>query len=68
MGLLAILVFGGCQTTPAELPVAADAGLPSPDARVVAIHEQAVFADMHAHPSRFHRANIESNLAEEIEV
>jgi membrane dipeptidase len=34
----------------------------------VAIHEQAVFADMHAHPSRFHRANIESILAEEIEV
>jgi membrane dipeptidase len=68
MGLLAILVFGGCQTTPAELSVAADAGLPSPDARVVAIHEQAVFADMHAHPSRFHRANIESILAEEIEV
>jgi membrane dipeptidase len=26
--------------------------------RVAAIHQQVVFADMHAHPSRFHRANV----------
>jgi len=38
------------------------------DPRVIAIHEQAVFADMHAHPSRFHRRNIESITAQEIEV
>ena len=26
--------------------------------RTAAIHERWVFADMHAHPSRFHRANV----------
>ena len=26
--------------------------------RVAAIHQQMVFVDMHAHPSRFHRANV----------
>ena len=26
--------------------------------RVAAIHQQVVFADMHAHPSHFHRANV----------
>jgi membrane dipeptidase len=39
-----------------------------PDERVVAIHKKTVFADMHAHPSRFHRKNIETILPEEIEV
>jgi len=28
------------------------------DDRVARIHERIVFADMHAHPSRFHRANV----------
>ncbi len=41
---------------------------PAPDPRVIAIHKQTVFADMHAHPSRFHRANVESISADEIEV
>jgi microsomal dipeptidase-like Zn-dependent dipeptidase len=27
--------------------------------RIAAIHERYVFADIHAHPSRFHRANVE---------
>jgi membrane dipeptidase len=40
----------------------------APDPRVIAIHEQTVFADMHAHPSRFHRSNIETIAAEEIDV
>ena len=40
----------------------------TPDPRVAAIHETTVFADMHAHPSRFHRENVESISAEEIEV
>jgi len=44
------------------------AAVVEPDARVVAIHEQTVFADMHAHPSRFHRENIETILPDEIEV
>ena len=41
---------------------------PITDPRVVAIHENVVFADMHAHPSRFHRNNVETILPEEIEV
>ena len=39
-----------------------------PDPRVAEIHETTVFVDMHAHPSRFHRENVESISAEEIEV
>lgn len=34
--------------------------------RVAAIHEGFVFADIHAHPSRFHRANVERIGADEI--
>lgn len=37
------------------------------DRRIEAIHRGAVFADMHAHPSRFHRANVERIEAEEVE-
>ncbi|MDH3554195.1 MAG: dipeptidase, partial [Gammaproteobacteria bacterium] len=48
-----------CTMTPIEEP--------APDPRVIAIHSQTVFADMHAHPSRFHRANVESISAAEIE-
>ena len=35
--------------------------------RMAAIHERVVFADIHAHPSRFHRANIERIDDREIE-
>ena len=38
------------------------------DSRIAAINEKYIFADMHAHPSRFHRENVESISAEEIEV
>jgi dihydroorotase len=34
--------------------------------RIEAVHERTVFADVHAHPSRFHRANIERIGADEI--
>lgn len=34
--------------------------------RIAAIHERFVFADIHAHPSRFHRANVERIDADEI--
>lgn len=34
--------------------------------RVAAIHQQAVFVDMHAHPSRFHRANVPRIEPEEL--
>jgi len=58
--LLGVSHFVACASTPTEeIP---------PDPRVIAIHQQAVFADMHAHPSRFHRRDIESILAEEIDV
>lgn len=34
--------------------------------RIAAIHDRFVFADIHAHPSRFHRANVDRVDAEEI--
>jgi len=63
--LLTVSQFAACVATPSESTPAAAAAT---DPRVLKIHEQTVFADMHAHPSRFHRANIESISAEEIEV
>jgi microsomal dipeptidase-like Zn-dependent dipeptidase len=53
------------ETTPAEPPTVAVA---EPDSRVIAIHENSVFADMHAHPSRFHRDNVATILPQEIDV
>lgn len=41
---------------------------PEMDAKIAAINEAYVFADMHAHPSRFHRENVETILPEEVEV
>ncbi|MGH7504696.1 MAG: dipeptidase, partial [Longimicrobiales bacterium] len=35
-------------------------------ARIAAIHDRFVFADIHAHPSRFHRANVERIGPDEI--
>jgi len=69
LSLLVLLpaLLGACASVPsppADVPPPAP---PQPEARVIAIHEHAVFADMHAHPSRFHRANVESILDEEIE-
>ncbi len=46
---------------PAEIPARIDA-------EIARINSAYVFADMHAHPSRFHRANVESISPEEIEV
>lgn len=40
--------------------------VPVIDSRVAGIHAQAVFADMHAHPSRFHRGNVDAVAEEEI--
>lgn len=37
-----------------------------PGDRVAAIHARTPFADMHAHPSRFHRANVPRILLDEI--
>ena len=60
-GLLAVLVLAACEPESVVIEFV-------PDERVVAIHETTVFADMHAHPSRFHRENVETILPEEIEV
>ena len=37
-----------------------------PDSRLADVHDLAVFVDMHAHPSRFHRANVEAIGEQEI--
>ena len=66
--IIALPLLAACQTPPVEEAPEASIQIPAPDPRVIAIHEQSVFADMHAHPSRFHRENVESILAEEIEV
>lgn len=57
--LVTTLLVAGCDAPPEDSFVA--------EPRVAAVHEQYVFADMHAHPSRFHRRNIEGIEAEEIE-
>lgn len=41
---------------------------PGPGARYAALHDTTVFADMHAHPSRFHRANVDGISEQEIAV
>jgi len=53
-------LFVACTPTPVKEPAY--------DSRVIEIHKQTVFADMHAHPNRFHRRNVESITAEEIGV
>jgi len=68
--LVAALTLAACQAMPVDIPEepTAAAVIPEPDQRVVAIHASAVFADMHAHPSRFHRANVDTILPAEIEL
>jgi microsomal dipeptidase-like Zn-dependent dipeptidase len=46
--------------------VSADHGVAS-QSRAEAVHDRVVFADIHAHPSRFHRANVERIDKDEIE-
>jgi len=57
---LMILAIGGCDKKPEPFAL-------ETDLRIRAIHEHFVFADMHAHPSRFHRADVDTISAEEIE-
>lgn len=72
--MMVLTSLAACQVTPfeavvEEAPQAPEAPqLPPPDPRVVAIHASAVFADMHAHPSRFHRENVATILPGEIDV
>lgn len=64
--LFAVIAIAACsQERP---PEASQVPGPYTDDRVLEIHESTVFVDMHAHPSRFHRANVETILPEEIEV
>ncbi len=58
--LLLIPAFGACESTPSNEGLI--------DSRVAKIHHDYVFADMHAHPSRFHRENVETILPAEIDV
>jgi len=55
------LAMAACQPEETRIEVVSDP-------RVKAIHESVVFVDMHAHPSRFHRENVETILPQEIEV
>jgi membrane dipeptidase len=48
-------------------PLAAQDDAQMRERRMSAIHERWVFADIHAHPSRFHRANVARIDREEIE-
>ncbi|MDH3747391.1 MAG: dipeptidase [Gammaproteobacteria bacterium] len=59
--VLALVVLCGCATGKIEIP-------DDVDTRIAAINARYVFADMHAHPSRFHRENIETITAEEIDI
>jgi membrane dipeptidase len=60
--------IAACATAPVETVRPESPPIPAADPRVVKIHETSVFADMHAHPSRFHRENVETILPQEIEI
>lgn len=62
MLLLGGMALGACADAPDPNAEAA-----ARDERVARIHESYVFVDIHAHPSRFHRANVEKIEAEELE-
>lgn len=53
------ITMAACAASPTTIP-------PDVDERLLKINERFVFADMHAHPSRFHRANVESISEAEI--
>ncbi len=60
----AATVGAACATAPARPPATAPDAEPA--ARLDAIHARYVFADMHAHPSRFHRADLPRITKDEI--
>lgn len=64
--LFAVIAVAACSQEPQ--PEVSQAPAPYTDERVLEIHESVVFVDMHAHPSRFHRENVETILPGEIEV
>ncbi len=60
--VLAGVALGACADAPDPNAEAA-----ARDERVARIHESYVFVDVHSHPSRFHRANVEKIEPEELE-
>ena len=59
-GAAAAFFIVACEKAPRlEVP-------PDVDRQIEAISQAHVFADMHAHPSRFHRANVETIAEDEI--
>ncbi|HSW29433.1 MAG TPA: membrane dipeptidase [Longimicrobiales bacterium] len=62
MMLLGGLALASCAKAPEPIDEAV-----ARDARIEQIHQSYVFVDTHAHPSRFHRANIEKIEPEELE-
>lgn len=63
--LLAGIALAACKAPDPAAQAAAEAA--ARDERVARIHGSWVFVDTHAHPSRFHRANIEKIEPEELE-
>lgn len=63
----AIAVASPLPAVAQEEPPMPEPVAPELEARIDAIHERFVFADIHAHPSRFHRANVERISPAEVE-
>jgi membrane dipeptidase len=57
----------GCVLWMAAPGAQADAARAERQRRIASIHERFVFADIHAHPSRFHRANVPRIERDEID-
>jgi membrane dipeptidase len=60
-GIVMLVTLAGCEES--APPISSEM-----DKRIAEINETWVFADMHAHPSRFHRANVETVLPKEVET
>ena len=64
---LSAVLITSCSSPLPPAPINPEDVFPAEmDARIARIHDRFVFADMHAHPSRFHRANVDMISAEEI--
>jgi membrane dipeptidase len=63
---LAIVLAGSFLAAPPSLAQGGQPAQADRDRRVASIHERFVFADVHAHPSAFHRANVERIDSEEL--
>lgn len=63
--LTASLLLAACTSTPPAPSVPADISVEI-DARIENINRQFVFADMHAHPSRFHRSDVRHVSVKEV--